>query len=217
MIWGSNGHAVFLLIQSQSKSRICPTLVKHQFFFRSWVMGIIRQISTVCLKSVYVQILSNLGPTSNFCRPWVIDNFWQKSTLWPKSVHVQNLSSLCPISNFGISNHQNVNPEHFFPCPRYVQILSNAKISIIQLLWTEFGQAVDFYVQSLSKRSWTWHRFDRALTRLGQQWDRFSTWPVFGQTFDMALTLFGQRLDFLSSPCPTIQRKLVPSFYRYIS
>ena len=84
------------------------------------------------------------------------------------------------------------------------------KRHIFKLLWTEFGQALDLYVQSLSKRSWTWHRFDRALTRLGQQWDRPSTRPFLGQTIDIALTLFGQRLDFLSSPCPTIQRKLVP-------
>ena len=65
---------------------------------------------------------------------------WQKSTLCPKYVHVQGLSRLCPISNFGIAKAQNVNPEHFFQGPRYVQILSNAKIGIIL---NSCGQSLD--------------------------------------------------------------------------
>ena len=70
----------------------------------------------------------------------MIDNFWQKFTVCPKYVHVQILSNLCPISNFGISKAQNVNSEHFFPGPRYVQILSNAKINIIL---NSCGQSLD--------------------------------------------------------------------------
>ena len=104
------------------------------------MIGNFRQISTVCLKSIYVQILYNLCPISNFCRPWVIDNFWQKFTVCPKYVHVQILSNLCPISNFGISKAQNVNPEHFFQGPRYVQILSNAKIGVVL---NSCGQSLD--------------------------------------------------------------------------
>ena len=58
----------------------------------------------------------------------------------PDFVHVQILSILCPISNFSISKAQNVNPEHFFQGPRYVQILFNAKISIIL---NSDGQSLD--------------------------------------------------------------------------
>ena len=64
----------------------------------------------------------------------------QKSTLCPKYVHFMSLSSLCPISNFGISKAQNMNPEHFFQGPRYVQILSNAKIGMIL---NSSGQSLD--------------------------------------------------------------------------
>ena len=73
-------------------------------------------------------------------RPWANGCFWKKSTLCPKSVHVLSLSNLCPISNFGISKAQNVNPEHFFPGPRYVQILSNAKNGTIS---NSSGQSLD--------------------------------------------------------------------------
>ena len=80
-----------------------------------------------------------------------------------------------------------------------------------KLQWTEFGQALDFYVKSVSKRLWIWHRFDRDLTRLRQQLDKPFTWPISGLTLDRDLTMFGQRLDFLSSLCPTIHRQVVPT------
>ena len=102
-------------------------------------------------------------------------------------------------------------PWHFFPSPIFVQILSNAKKwQHFKLQWTEFGQAVDFHVQSVSRRFWIWHKFDRDLTRLRQQLDKPSTWPISGLTLDRDLTMFGQRLDFLSSLCPTIQCQVVP-------
>ena len=137
---------------------------------------------------------------------------------------VHTVSKVCPFHEFvqSLSNIQfwyfkssKYEPWTLFPrskvCPDTVQCKNWHDFKLIR---TEFGQVVDFYIQSLSNLSWAWRRFDRTLTRLGQQLDRPSTWPFFGQTFDKTLTLFGQRLDFLSSPCPTTHWLLVPTNVR---
>ena len=167
-------------------------------------------MSSICSGLVYVYYLSRFCPMDS--GQAMGRCIWQKSTLCPKYVHVQSLSSLSPISNFGISKAQMWTLKTFprsKVCPDTVQCKNRHNY---KLMWTEFGQAVDFYVQSLSIGSWNWHRFDRALTRLGHQWDKPSTRPFFGQTFDIPLTLFGQRLDFLSSPCPTTHWWVVPTY-----
>ena len=71
------------------------------------------------------------------------------------------------------------------------------------------GQMLDFHVQSLSNNL----SLDRHLTGLGQRLDRPCILPAFGQALDKAWTDLGQRLDFLSSLCPTKHWSGVPQTY----
>ena len=75
--------------------------------------------------------------------------------------------------------------------------------------WTMFGQMLDFLVQSLSKNL----SLDRHLTGLGHRLDRPCILPAFGQAMDKAWTDLRQRLDFLSSLCPTKHWSGVPQSY----
>ena len=68
------------------------------------------------------------------------------------------------------------------------------------------GEMWDFHVQSLSNNL----SLDRHLTGLGQRLDRPCILPAFGQALDKAWTDLGQRLDFLSSLCPTKHWSGVP-------
>ena len=76
--------------------------------------------------------------------------------------------------------------------------------------WTMCGQMPDFQVQSLSKSL----ILDRHLTGNGHRLDRPCILPAFGQTLDKARTEIGQRLDFLSTLCPTKHWSGVPNFPR---
>ena len=126
---------------------------------------------------------------------------------------VHTVSKVCPFHEFvqSLSNIQfwyfkssKYEPWTLFPrskvCPDTVQCKNWHDFKLIR---TEFGQVVDFYIQSLSNLSWAWRRFDRTLTRLGQQLDRPSTWPFFWtdlwQNFDIVWTEVGFSVQSLSN------------------